>query len=93
MVLKFDFWAEGHIFKIFELKEVRHFPSNIFQVSPSPIFYSFKGCVCLFLCIRGKFEDLTKETNLQTQSNVISMLGLKLVTTPPLGQPSSVLVF
>jgi hypothetical protein len=99
MVLRFDFLAEGQILEIFEPKEVRHFPSNIFQVSPSP---SFKGCVCLcvvvkhvfvFVCIGGKLEDLAKETNLQVQSNVISMLGMKLVTTPPPEEPSLMSVF
>jgi len=56
-------------------------------------------CVCVVkhvfvcVCIRGQLEDLAKETNLQMQSNVISMLGLRLVTTPTHKQPSSVLVF
>jgi hypothetical protein len=30
MVLRFDFLAKGQILEIFEPKEARHFPSNIF---------------------------------------------------------------
>jgi hypothetical protein len=39
--------------------------------------------VFVYVCIEGKLEDLVMETNLQVQSSVISMLGLRLVTTPP----------
>ncbi len=103
VVLKFDFWLEGQILEIFEPKEARHFPNNIFQVSPSHILFFQRvgvfvsmcvcGQACVCVCIRGQLEDLAKETNLQMQSNVISMLGLRLVTTPTHRQPSSMLVF
>ncbi len=46
--------------------------------------------VCVFVCIESKLEDLAKETNLQVQFNVISMLGMKLVTTPPFKKPSPI---
>jgi hypothetical protein len=42
------------------------------------------------VCIESKLEDLAKETNLQVQFNVISMLGMKLVTTPPFKKPSPI---
>ncbi len=45
-------------------------------------------CVFVCVCIGGKLEDLANETKLQMQSKVISMLGLRLVTTLPLGQLS-----
>jgi hypothetical protein len=40
------------------------------------------------VCIGGKLEDLANETKLQVGSKVISMFGLRLVTTPPPRHPS-----
>jgi len=39
--------------------------------------------VCVCVCTKGELEDLAKETNLQVQSSVKNMLGLRLMTTPP----------
>jgi hypothetical protein len=56
------------------------------------VVVSMNVCVwsgmCLFLCIKGKLGDLVRETNHQLQFNGISMLGVKLVTTPPPKEPS-----
>ncbi len=102
VVLKIDFWLEGQIFEIFEPKEARHFQAT-FSRFLLHIFCSFKGGVCLSpcvcvcvcvvrhvfvcVCIKGQLEDLAKETNLQMQSSVISMLGLRVVATPTHRQP------
>ncbi len=48
--------------------------------------------VFVYVCIGGKLEDLAKETNLQVQFNAIKMLGMKLMTTPPLKEPSPTLI-
>ncbi len=45
-------------------------------------------CVFVCVCIGGKLEDLANETKLQVGSKVISMFGLRLVTTPPPRHPS-----